>query len=132
MAHLGRTIRQVETHALEYINRLFPDDETAEAWFIHTRWPDGMACPLFRHSDFPILQDQLLPITNPCASSMGFRLPLLKLYLPQTLPPDTDNCYNFFSPDSKTCNTERCSRLLPPREIEVLRTIEGLEVSKKS
>ena len=25
--------------------RMFPDDETAEKWFIHTRWPDGMACP---------------------------------------------------------------------------------------
>ena len=24
---------------------MFPDDETAEKWFIHTRWPDGMACP---------------------------------------------------------------------------------------
>lgn len=25
--------------------RMFPDDQAAEAWFIHTRWPDGMACP---------------------------------------------------------------------------------------
>ena len=25
--------------------KMFPDDETAEKWFIHTRWPDGMACP---------------------------------------------------------------------------------------
>ena len=25
--------------------RLFPDDEVAAAWFIKTRWPDGMACP---------------------------------------------------------------------------------------
>ena len=24
----------------------FPDDETAEQWFIQTRWPDGIACPL--------------------------------------------------------------------------------------
>ena len=24
---------------------MFPDDAAAEAWFIHTRWPDGMACP---------------------------------------------------------------------------------------
>ena len=23
----------------------FPDDETAEKWFIQTRWPDGLACP---------------------------------------------------------------------------------------
>ena len=25
--------------------RMFPDDDTAEAWFIKTRWPDGIACP---------------------------------------------------------------------------------------
>ena len=25
--------------------QMFPDDVSAEAWFIHTRWPDGMACP---------------------------------------------------------------------------------------
>ena len=25
--------------------KMFPDDETAEKWFIHERWPDGMACP---------------------------------------------------------------------------------------
>ena len=25
--------------------KMFPDDESAEKWFIHTRWPDGMACP---------------------------------------------------------------------------------------
>ncbi len=24
--------------------RMFPDDEATEKWFIHTRWPDGMAC----------------------------------------------------------------------------------------
>ena len=24
---------------------IFPDDETAEQWFIETRWPDGIACP---------------------------------------------------------------------------------------
>ena len=25
--------------------RMFPDDETAEKWFIKERWPDGVACP---------------------------------------------------------------------------------------
>ncbi len=25
--------------------RMFPDDEKAEAWFIKTRWPDGISCP---------------------------------------------------------------------------------------
>ena len=27
------------------ITRLFPDDATAETWFIETRWPDGATCP---------------------------------------------------------------------------------------
>lgn len=27
---------------------MFLDDEAAERWFIHTRWPDGMACPRCR------------------------------------------------------------------------------------
>ena len=30
--------------------RLFPDDATAEAWFIAHRWPDGVRCPAC-HSD---------------------------------------------------------------------------------
>ena len=25
--------------------RMFPDDETAEAWFVESRWPNGPACP---------------------------------------------------------------------------------------
>jgi len=25
--------------------RMFPDDATAEAWFVKTRWPDGITCP---------------------------------------------------------------------------------------
>ena len=25
--------------------QMFPDDKAAKAWFIHTRWPDGIACP---------------------------------------------------------------------------------------
>ena len=25
--------------------RLFPDNETAEKWFVATRWPSGVACP---------------------------------------------------------------------------------------
>jgi len=24
---------------------MFPDDETAEKWFIQVRWPDGITCP---------------------------------------------------------------------------------------
>ena len=30
--------------SLVQLFRMFPDDETAEKWFIHTRWPDGIAC----------------------------------------------------------------------------------------
>ena len=31
--------------SLMEIMRKFPDDETAEAWFIEQRWPTGLACP---------------------------------------------------------------------------------------
>ena len=27
------------------LTRMFPDDETAEAWFVKTRWPEGVCCP---------------------------------------------------------------------------------------
>lgn len=31
--------------SLTDITRMFPDDATAEQWFIGLRWPDGIACP---------------------------------------------------------------------------------------
>ena len=31
--------------SLEEFFRMFPDDTTAEAWFVERRWPDGIACP---------------------------------------------------------------------------------------
>ena len=31
--------------SLVEVNRMFPDDETAERWFVETRWPTGVACP---------------------------------------------------------------------------------------
>jgi len=31
--------------SLPQLFRLFPDDETAEAWFIQRRWPNGITCP---------------------------------------------------------------------------------------
>ena len=31
--------------SLVEVTRMFPDDETAERWFIETRWPTGVACP---------------------------------------------------------------------------------------
>ena len=27
------------------LTRMFPDDATAERWFVEQRWPDGMSCP---------------------------------------------------------------------------------------
>ena len=30
--------------SLIQLNRMFPDDETAERWFVQTRWPDGVRC----------------------------------------------------------------------------------------
>ena len=31
--------------ALVDLFKMFPDDETAEAWFVKARWPDGIVCP---------------------------------------------------------------------------------------
>ena len=31
--------------SLVELTRLFPDDATAERWFVKTRWPEGVACP---------------------------------------------------------------------------------------
>ena len=31
--------------SLVELTRMFPDDETAEQWFIETRWPNGVYCP---------------------------------------------------------------------------------------
>ena len=31
--------------SLKHILRLFPDNATAEQWFISQRWPDGVRCP---------------------------------------------------------------------------------------
>ncbi len=27
------------------VTDMFPDDATAERWFVETRWPDGVRCP---------------------------------------------------------------------------------------
>ena len=32
--------------SLKQIMRMFPDDETAEKWFIEQRWPSGICCPV--------------------------------------------------------------------------------------
>lgn len=31
--------------SLVEIMRMFPDDDSAEQWFVKTRWPDGITCP---------------------------------------------------------------------------------------
>ena len=31
--------------SLVEVTRMFPDNETAERWFVETRWPTGVACP---------------------------------------------------------------------------------------
>ena len=30
---------------IAHITRMFPDDDTAERWFVQQRWPDGVRCP---------------------------------------------------------------------------------------
>ena len=31
--------------SLKALFKMFPDDATAEAWFVRSRWPNGIACP---------------------------------------------------------------------------------------
>ena len=45
MATNAPGMHQRKGMSLIQLFRMFPDDEAAEKWFIHTRWPDGMACP---------------------------------------------------------------------------------------
>ena len=40
----GKAFRKGIT--LKQIMRMFPDDETAEQWFIEQRWPNGACCPV--------------------------------------------------------------------------------------
>ena len=39
----GKSYRKGMT--LEELFDMFPDDETAEQWFVSVRWPDGLRCP---------------------------------------------------------------------------------------
>ncbi len=45
MAHSAPGKSDREGISLMEIFRMFPDDATAEAWFVERRWPDGIACP---------------------------------------------------------------------------------------
>ena len=40
----GKAFREGIT--LKQLLRLFPDNATAERWFIEQRWPDGVCCPV--------------------------------------------------------------------------------------
>ncbi|MYA43396.1 MAG: IS1595 family transposase [Gemmatimonadetes bacterium] len=40
--------------SLAQLFTLFPDDDSAEAWFVNRRWPDGVRCP---HCDCDNIQD---------------------------------------------------------------------------
>ena len=40
--------------SLAQLFTMFPDDKTAETWFIGRRWPDGVRCP---HCDYDNIQD---------------------------------------------------------------------------
>ncbi|MCY3916200.1 MAG: IS1595 family transposase [Chloroflexi bacterium] len=42
--------------------QIFPDDDTAEAWFIASRWPDGIRCP---HCDSDRIKDNAAHATMP-------------------------------------------------------------------
>ena len=37
--------------SLAQLFTMFPDDSTAEEWFIGRRWPDGVRCPHCDHDD---------------------------------------------------------------------------------
>ena len=45
MAHQASGKNRREGISLFEIMRMFPDDETAEAWFVKRRWSHGVACP---------------------------------------------------------------------------------------
>ena len=45
MAHKAPGKHYRKGLSLTKLMQLFPDDATAEKWFVETRWPDGVACP---------------------------------------------------------------------------------------
>ena len=44
-SHKGPGRAERKGLSLVQITRMFPNDEAAEAWFVETRWPDGLQCP---------------------------------------------------------------------------------------
>ena len=45
MAHKAPGKHYRKGMTLMEVMRLFPDDASAEKWFVETRWPDGVGCP---------------------------------------------------------------------------------------
>ena len=45
MAHNAPGKHYREGLSMVDVIRMFPDDETAEAWIAKTRWPNGAWCP---------------------------------------------------------------------------------------
>ena len=45
MAHSAPGKHHREGLSLPDLFKMFPDDTTAEAWFVKQRWPEGIACP---------------------------------------------------------------------------------------
>ena len=42
---MGRDREDAGDISLMDLFKMFPDDETAESWFVKQRWPDGITCP---------------------------------------------------------------------------------------
>lgn len=104
--HLGRILPVMTKKVLEKYQReggslikvinMFPNDDTAEEWFIKTRWPDGVECPKcgsdniqerptrkpqrFRcrscRKDFSVKTNSLMQ-----GSNLGYRVWVLAIYL---------------------------------------------------
>ena len=45
MAHKAPGKAHRQGLSIVELTRMFPDDETAERWFVQTRWPDAVTCP---------------------------------------------------------------------------------------
>ena len=74
---------------------MFPDDKTAERWFVETRWPDGMRCPLRESERVSTTKHPTMPYRCPdCkkrfsaktgsvmeASNIGYRKWAIAIYI---------------------------------------------------
>ena len=99
MAHNAPGKHYCKGLSLVELTRMFPDDETAERWFIETRWPTGATCPKCRslnvqerptrkpqpyrcrscHKDFSVKTGTLMHSSN-----LGLRIWAIAFYLYST------------------------------------------------